>query len=106
MEFIINDFINLSAPDDNLSTETDYHIDEAQIGKILVNDDQNSVIFIAIGVYDGGIVTTGYLKEYFTRFFIDPQEYEKGRSREDGKGWIQPIFKDRFKGSKDRGRFA
>ena len=57
----------------------------AEIGKILINNKENKIIYIALGVNDGGIVTTGYLREYFQQFGIDPLEYAESRSLKTGK---------------------
>ena len=56
---------------------TDVYIQYAKIGKILCNPEQNEIIFVALGVYDGGVATTSYLTTYFDRFQIDPLEYAK-----------------------------
>lgn len=62
--------------DYNLDSESqDYHIEEAHIGKILYSVAEQRVIYIAIGVYDGGATTTNYLSTFFNRFQIDPMEY-------------------------------
>ena len=53
----------------------DIHIQYAKIGKILCCHEKQEVIFVALGVYDGGVVTTDFLCVYFDRFQIDPREY-------------------------------
>lgn len=53
----------------------DTYIDYAQIGKILVSYSEQRIVYIAIGVYDGGGAATSYLCRYFERFNIDPLEY-------------------------------
>lgn len=57
-----------------------FRIGYAIIGKILINKNENTIIYVALGVNDGGIVTTGYLREYFQQFGIDPLEYAESRS--------------------------
>lgn len=52
-----------------------YSIDHAKIGKILYSVSEQRVIYIAIGVFDGGAATTGFLCYFFDRFNIDPIEY-------------------------------
>ena len=47
----------------------------AEIGKILCSPGDQRIIFVALGVYDGGIATTNFLTVYFDRFEIDPLEY-------------------------------
>lgn len=57
-----------------------FRIGYAIIGKILINKNENKIIYVALGVNDGGIVTTGFLREYFQQFGIDPLEYAEGRT--------------------------
>ena len=52
------------------------HIEAATIGKILCNSKEQRVIFVAIGVLDGGAVDTEFLSVYFTRFNIKPWNYK------------------------------
>ena len=47
----------------------------AKIGKILCCPEKQEVIFVALGVYDGGVARTDFLCVYFNRFQIDPKEY-------------------------------
>lgn len=47
----------------------------AEIGKILCSPSDQRIIFVALGVYDGGIATTDFLTVYFDRFQIDPLKY-------------------------------
>lgn len=47
----------------------------AKIGKILYSEKDQRIIYVAIGVYDGGMVTTDFLCKYFERFDIDPTKY-------------------------------
>ena len=58
-----------------LASEERLTIRDASIGKILYSEKAQQIIYVAIGVYDGGIVTTDFLCEFFTRFGIDPREY-------------------------------
>lgn len=53
-----------------------YQIGSARIAKILVNPDENRVIYIALALHDGGGTDTSFLRSYFERFDIDPKEYE------------------------------
>ena len=50
-------------------------IRRAKIGKILCSDQEQRIIFVALGVRDGGVVGTDYLCVYFDRFQINPWEY-------------------------------
>jgi hypothetical protein len=54
-----------------------YTIEYAKIAKILVNKDEQRIIYVAMGVYDGGASDTVLLGTYFERFQIDPEEYEE-----------------------------
>lgn len=77
-EYVIADSFELHP---NAKTDNDpsdgYSIEYAMIGKILINYDKNEIIYIALGVYDGGGVHTDFLREYFTRFNIDPIQYDE-----------------------------
>lgn len=82
MECNISDFIEFRAYFDADDVgPARYHIGYASIGKILINQDENRLIYVAIGVYDGGGVHTAFLREFFTRFNIDPGEYAQGKER-------------------------
>ena len=50
-------------------------IEFAKIGKILCCPEKQEIIFVALGVYDGGGAETDFLSVYFNRFQIDPREY-------------------------------
>lgn len=54
-----------------------YWIENAKIGKILFSDEQQRIIFLAMGMYDGGGANTEDLGVFFKRFEIDPWEYMK-----------------------------
>ena len=69
----------------------DYHIGEAYIGKILYCEEEQKIIFVALGVYDGGWTTTDFLNVYFQRFNIDPFEYAGSHSDRNGRG--NPLTK-------------
>lgn len=51
-------------------------ISYAKIGKILCLEEEQKVIFIALGVYDGGLAEAEYLNVYFDKFNINPREYK------------------------------
>ena len=75
-EYIISDNFELVDSDDgSASTSIGY----ARIGKILYSEKEQRIIYVALGVYDGGFADTDYLCVYFNRFGIDPFEYEEGR---------------------------
>ncbi len=52
-----------------------HQIIQADIRKVLYSLESQTVIYVAIGVRDGGGVGTNYLNVFFTRFGIDPVEY-------------------------------
>lgn len=75
-EYIISDNFELVDSDDgSASTSIGY----ARIGKILYSEKEQRIIYVALGVYDGGLADADYLCVYFNRFGIDPFEYEEGR---------------------------
>ena len=53
-----------------------YRIDSAKIAKILVNQQEHRLIYVAFAVHDGGGSSTDFFCEYFNRFGLDPKEYE------------------------------
>lgn len=57
--------------------EAVYQLEQAELGKILFSDEQQRVIFIAIGMYDGGGTDTVELGHFWNRFQIDPWEYSR-----------------------------
>ena len=73
------------------SSDENYHIEEAYIGKILYCKEEQKIIFVALGVYDGGWTTTDFLNVYFERFDIDPYEY--ARSHADRNRWMNPLIR-------------
>lgn len=58
------------------STGKGYPIEDACIGKILYDTQQQRMIFWAFGVFDGSGVGTNHLHYFFDRFQIDPFEYQ------------------------------
>lgn len=86
-EYVIADIFeptNISQIEDAELEEIDYektHIRYAKIGKILYSSSEQKFIFVALGVYDGGIATTDFLCTYFERFDINPLEYSETRMR-------------------------
>lgn len=54
-----------------------YAIGAAELGKILYSDQQQRIIYVALGMYDGGGATTAELGFFFSRFHIDPWKYAK-----------------------------
>lgn len=54
-----------------------YPIESAKIKAILYNPETNTIIFWALGVYDGDAISTNFLNTFFERFDIDPILYLK-----------------------------
>lgn len=52
----------------------------AKIRKILYSAEEQRIVYVAIGVYDGGGIGTNYFNVFFNRFQIDPAEYEQTAS--------------------------
>lgn len=52
-----------------------YPIEQAKIRKVLFNAEAQTIIYVAIGVYDGGGTGTDELNVFFDRFNIDPAQY-------------------------------
>ena len=75
MEYSLVDELELSTHRDDGSAYEYPHIMEAEIGKIFYSPQEQKIIYVAIGVYDGGGVTTEFLSVYFERFDIDPKLY-------------------------------
>lgn len=73
-EYVVSDNFELVDFDDESAC-----ISYAKIGKILYSEKEQRIIYVALGVYDGGFAETDYLCVYFNRFGIDPLEYAGGR---------------------------
>lgn len=56
----------------------------AKIRKILYSPKDQTIIYVAMGVYDGGGIGTNYFNVFFERFQIDPVEYEQTASSGEG----------------------
>ena len=54
-----------------------YPIEGARIRAVLYHAETQTIIFWALGVYDGGGIGTNCLNTFFTRFGIDPVVYEQ-----------------------------
>lgn len=62
---------------DDPGVNTNYRIIQAKIRKILCCPETGTIIYYALGVYDGGVADTGHFDALFRRFGIDPASYEK-----------------------------
>lgn len=77
MEYNIENGFDISERSLKESTaEQGFAIHCAKIRKILYSSETQTIIYVALGVYDGGGATTDYLCVFFDRFSIDPAEYE------------------------------
>lgn len=56
---------------------TYYYIDYADISKILVNPEEQRIIYVSLAVFDGGGTDTELLHTFFDRFGIDPLDYQR-----------------------------
>ena len=76
MEYNIENVFIIHDPEE-FEESPDHPIEYAKIRKILYSAKTQTIIYIAIGVYDGGGVGTDYLCVFFNRFGIDPVEYKQ-----------------------------
>ena len=53
------------------------YIENAKIGLVLFSEEEQRVIFFALGMFDGGGANVEELGFFFNRFGIDPLEYEE-----------------------------
>lgn len=77
--YYISNYITLDQflmkDDPNYSESDPYFIDNAQVGLMLFSEEEQRVVFFALGMYE-----STYLEDFsffFNRFEIDPLEYEK-----------------------------
>lgn len=77
MDYTIDNHIDLANDLDPSKTLPPYHILSADIGKILFRQEDRRIICLAMGMYDGGYATTEHLSYFFTRFSIDPLDFEQ-----------------------------
>lgn len=79
MEYNIENVLVLDEPDvgDDPTSIFYQQIIKAKIRKIMYSAENQTIIYVAIGVHDGGGIGTNYLNAFFDRFQIDPFEYEK-----------------------------
>lgn len=53
------------------------YIEDAEVGRVLFSDSEQKIIFIALGMFDGGGTNADQLGYYFNKFDIDPIDFEK-----------------------------
>jgi hypothetical protein len=59
--------------------EDPFAISDADVRKIICCPEEQRIIFVAIGVFDGGGTDANFLCAYFNRFNINPREYSINR---------------------------
>lgn len=80
--FMFDDAYNICIVSNDLDLDSiagntsKYSISFAKIGNILYSVDEQRIIFVAIGVYDGGGTFTNELNFFFDRFSVDPMRYK------------------------------
>lgn len=74
MEYTISNILDIdwTSPNDKCG----YPICYAEIGKILYCEEEQRIIFFALGTWDGGGTDTSELNYFFTKFDIDVIEYQ------------------------------
>lgn len=73
-DYTISNCFTLTSPEDD--DPGDIHIEYAKIGKILYDEGSQHIICYALLMYDGGYSSTENFGSFFTRFQIDPIQYE------------------------------
>ena len=73
-EYPISNVYSIASNKDITGTNT-YRIVGAQLGKILVSRADQRIIYIALGLHDGGGTRTDELCYFFNKFSIDPVAY-------------------------------
>ncbi len=79
MEYAISDELDIFTSAASSDREIIYAIENAEIGKILYKPVEQRIIYVAIGVFDGGGTNTKDLWVFFDRFDIDPAEISPPR---------------------------
>jgi len=74
LEYTLSGKLDLRISAASTSEETVYAIEQAKLGRILYDPLEQRIIYVAIGVYDGGGVDTNELNVFFDRFHIDPSK--------------------------------
>ena len=83
IEYSINNQVRLTAYYDEETGDypmENVNFEYADIRKILCSDEEQRIIFVSIGVHDGGAATADYLCVFFDRFSIDLLEYTENVS--------------------------
>ncbi len=72
----LNDYMFLGS-EISVDGKIGYSISAASLSKILVNEKEHRIICVALAVHDGGASDTCFLDAFFSRFDIEPKEYEE-----------------------------
>ena len=78
IEYSINNQVRLTAYYDEETGDyplANINFEYADIRKILCSEEEQRIIFVSIGVFDGGAATADYLCVFFNRFAINPLKY-------------------------------
>lgn len=76
VEYTVSDVFEGTIGQEETDGNTYVAIGYAKIGKILCSKEEQRIIFVALGVYDGGMARSDFLTVYFDRFGIDARNYE------------------------------
>ena len=89
IEYVLEDQFDLVYSNDKVKDGMVYHdgeifedpfaISYADVRKIICCPEEQRIIFVAIGVFDGGGTDANFLCAYFNRFNINPREYSINR---------------------------
>ena len=71
--YYISDYFSLIEP----SGDYPPYIDYAKVGLVLFAEEEQRIIFVALGMYDGGGANVEELNYFFDRFDIYPHSYAK-----------------------------
>lgn len=93
MDYSISNVLRLHIPEKAPNT---YALNSAYIGKILYSQEEQRLIFWALGVFDGGGTDTSELNFFFDRFEIDVMDYQQNAywTHEDQAKGL--LYKERF----------
>lgn len=76
-EYLEHNFYNvLRLAESEDGNPTNYNIRWAKIGKVLISEEEQRIIFYFLGVTDNTYADTDELGDFFDRFSIDPKDYE------------------------------
>lgn len=79
MEYTLSEKMDLFHTSASEDGKLFYWIESAKMGKILYEPHEQRIIYVALGVFDGGGTNTQDLHVFFDRFNIDPAEISPPR---------------------------